>query len=79
MNYFQIGSENATIFSSAAFCRLWTGVYGQKWHQFGTKKDLGAIYSLVTHLGLREYELSPYGLYWGGNQENNEVSRYFLE
>jgi hypothetical protein len=79
MNYDQVGSDQATVFTSAAFCRLWAEVYDQKWHSFGAKNELGVIYSPSTRLGLRRYELSPSGLYWGSNQENIESSGSFLE
>ncbi len=79
MNYEQVSSEQATVFSSAAFCHLWTEVYGKKWLPLGAKNDLGVIYSQSKRLGLRRYELSPSGLYWGGNQENIELSGLFVK
>ena len=79
MSDFRVGAEQATIFSTAAFCRLWSEVYGQKWLPLGAKNDLGVIYSQTTRLGLRKFELSPSGLYWGSNQENIELSGYFIE
>ena len=77
MNY-QTGSTQATVFSRALFCRLWADVFSQKWYPFGPKNELGVIYSQLTRLGPRKYELSPYGLYWGCDHENIKLSGYFL-
>lgn len=71
-------SKYATVFSSAVFCSLWAKVYGVMWSPIGPISDLGAIYSYGTRLALRKYDLSPQGLYWGGNQENIDLSRCFL-
>ncbi len=38
-----------------------------RWHRLGLKGDLGGLYTRSKRIGLRKYELSPEGLYWGSS------------
>lgn len=79
MNLSSLNAEQATVFSSATFCRLWANIYGQYWHPLGARHDLGVVYSRTGRLRLRKYELAPQGLYWGSISKDIEAIKYFLD
>lgn len=74
----EVDVKQATLFSSASFCKIWAEVYKQKWHTLGSKGDLGVVYKLYSRLALRKYELSPYGLYWGSKEVDVHSFKLFV-
>lgn len=72
-------SEVATIFSTAVFSQTWASFYNFKVQLLGTKHDLGALYTETSRLHLRNFLLSPAGLYWGSDIVDCGLERAFAE
>jgi hypothetical protein len=74
-----LDAKTTTVFSSASFCKIWAEAYGTYWRRTGSRNDLGVIYTKTKRMSLLNYELSPYGLYWGSNVSTSESYRSAIE
>lgn len=56
-----------TVFAGAPFCRVWADAFGLRWEPLEGHEGAGLVFGESRRLGLRDYQLAPRGLYWGGS------------